>query len=85
MNEESQQPGIQAPRSVNLPSKGGPEVRFAQAGNAVAGRYLDYFIIVRDLDGNLTWRYGDKTWAIGACLRYINWADEKDRMEKRGR
>lgn len=45
----------------------------------IGERFIDYLLIVRDHD-NVVWRASDRTWAIGACDRYVDAALEDDRM-----
>jgi hypothetical protein len=44
-------------------------------------RFGDYLIIVRS-DKGLSWRSSDRTWAIGACDRYVDSVLSDDRVER---
>lgn len=46
-------------------------------------RYDEVLIVVRTPHGKLLWKSTDKTWSLGAMMRYMNCVDEMDRMDER--
>ena len=48
-----------------------------------SGQYPEFLIIVRTKSSRLQWKATDRTWAIGAAMRYLNCAEEWDRKEER--
>jgi len=48
-----------------------------------SGGYTSFMVIVRTPSGRLLWKSTDKTWAIGACHRYLNGANAWDAEEEK--
>ena len=48
-----------------------------------SGNYLEFLIVVKRKDGNLSWKSSDVTWATGAATRYLSSIDEMDRYDER--
>ena len=42
--------------------------------------FKEYVLIAKGSNGNMLWRSSDRTWAMGACQRYLITADQEDRM-----
>lgn len=59
--------------------------RFKNDVAKFSGNYLEFLVVVKRPDGNITWKSSDTTWAIGACHRYIEMMDEMDRTQERER
>lgn len=49
----------------------------------LSGHYLEFLVVVKSPSGQLLWKVTDPTWATGACVRYLNTADEMDREDQR--
>jgi hypothetical protein len=68
------------PKIVELPDI---ETRLNRVINLAAQFFPDFLIAVRfDKERPIAWKASDRTWAIGACKRYIVTAEENDRIQQ---
>jgi hypothetical protein len=68
------------PKIPQLPDR---ETRLERVINMVAQFFPDFLIIVRyDHERPIMWKSSDRTWAIGACQRFMTSVDECDRLQQ---
>ena len=48
-----------------------------------SGNYLEFLVIVKRKDGNLSWKSSDTTWGVGGAKRYLDSVQEMDQIDER--